>query len=170
MIKSAIVATAMLISTSAFAQTCASPIPIRSDNNNGLYPSGDASVPAADTCTATNTFPLFPGSIGSPQNDIVYDFTAQDANATITINASGSPLIPGAVIIDACDDTGNIYGNASANAAGESISVTASGLANGSHYYLVVTSAPGSPDANCGTFTGTINGTLPVSLQNFNVE
>jgi hypothetical protein len=170
MIKSAIVAAAMLMSTSAFAQTCASPIHIQSDNTNGLYPSGTNGVTTVDTCTATNTFPLFPGSIGSPQNDIVYDFTAQGANATITVDATGSPLIAGALILDGCDDTANVYGNASAAAAGQSIAVSATGLTDGAHYYFVVTSAPGSPDANCGAYTGTITGTLPVSLQKFSVE
>jgi len=165
MIKSAIVAAAMLVSTSAFAQTCATPIHIQSNNANGLY-----AAPGATTCGADNTFPVFPGGISSPQPDIVYDFTAQGADATITLDASGSPLIGGLAILDACNDTANIYGNASATAAGQSISVSASGLTDGSHYYLVVTSAPGSADDNCGAFAGNITGTLPVNLQKFDVE
>ena len=165
MIKSTIVAVAMLASTSALAQTCASPIAIQSDNANGAYaPAG------ATTCGAENTFPVFPGGISSPQPDIVYDFTAQGANATITLDATGSPLIGGLAILDACNDTANIYGNASATAAGQSIQVSASGLTDGGHYYLVVTSAPGSADDNCGAFAGSITGTLPVSLQSFSVE
>lgn len=165
MIKTTLAVAALVLSSSAFAQTCASPIRISSNNSTGTY-----AAQGATTCGAANTFDPFPGGIASPQPDIVYDFIAQDANATITLDATGSPLIAGIAILDGCTDTANIYGNATANAAGQSINVQASGLTNGTRYYVVVTSAPGSPDANCGAFSGSITGTLPVTLKNFSVE
>lgn len=48
--------------TESQAQTCSSPIPVK------LFVSGD-------TCAAENPFPVYPGGIPSPQNDVVYSFS-----------------------------------------------------------------------------------------------
>ena len=118
---------------------------------------------------AENALPTFPGDIASPQPDIVHSFVAEGANATITLNTAGSPLIPGLLILDACSDTANIM-QSDSGAAGDELSVAATGLTDGETYYVVVTTAPGAAADNCGAFTGTITGQLPVELQNFSVE
>ncbi|MGN6520775.1 MAG: hypothetical protein ACTHK2_15250 [Dokdonella sp.] len=44
------------------------------------------------------------------------------------------------------------------------------GLANGQPYYVIVTADPGSPAATCGTFTASVAGWLPVTLQAFTID
>lgn len=164
MIKLAVIAASLLASSVALAQTCAAPIAIQSDNNNGAYAPGGAT-----TCGAANAIGVLPGGIASPQPDIIHSFVAQGANATITLNTAGGALEPGLVIMDGCDDTANLLAVAD-GAAGSEVNVSATGLTDGQTYFLVVTGRPGSPDDNCGPYTGTITGTLPVTVQTFDVE
>ena len=166
---SAAIVVGVLLSGSALAQTCANPIPVFSNNNGGAF-----AAPGSTTCGAANPFPEFPGGIASPQPDIVYTFTANAAAATtpgsFTVTTTAGGLIPGIIVLDACTDTANIVGSGVGQTAGSSATATLSGLIAGNPYFAVVTSKPGSPDANCGAFGGTINGNLPVSLQGFSVE
>ena len=159
--KTALIALASVmcfgLSAQAFAQTCASPLPISS----GGTPNGTVS---GDLCTATNSLPTY-GGITSPQKEMIYSFVAQGANATIAYTANGytgvvylmpSPCAP------STDPTG--IGTSTGT------NMTVSGLTNGATYYVIFTANPGGPEDACGTFTGTVTGTLPVSLQNFSVE
>lgn len=148
------------VSASAFAQTCAAPLQARSDSSI-----------SGDTCAGTNAFPSFPGGIPSPQNDIVYSFVAQSANANITVQGSAGLAAPGWVVLAPCDAVnGNIVASGSNNG-GTATGAALSGLTDGTTYYLVVTTDPGAgqPNTACGTFTGTIAGKLPVQLQSFSV-
>ena len=70
-------ALALGLSFQVAAQTCASPLPITSEG-------GPHGVVNGDLCTATNSLPTY-GGTSSPQNEIVYSFVAQGANATITL-------------------------------------------------------------------------------------
>ena len=155
---------AMLAAGSVFAQTCASPIEVTSNNSNGAF-----AAPGATTCGAGNNIDPFPGGAASPQQEIVYSFVANNADATISIDSSGGALQPGLVVMNACNETAEIVAVADSAAPGP-IQAQVSGLTNGATYYVVVTSRIGAPDDNCGPFTGTIAGELPVSLQNFSVE
>ena len=121
--------------------------------------------------TAPNAFPAFPGGIASPQNDIVYSFVADSANATITVNNNGSALLPGIVLMNPCDPVGGNIVDAGSNAGGVA-TLNASGLTDGTTYYVVVTTDPGAgaDAANCGTFDYTVVGQLPVELQSFSVD
>lgn len=150
-----------VMSANVLAQTCAQPLAIHS-HESGL---------AGDTCGATNAFPSYPGGIPSPQNDVVYSFVAQDANATIAVQGSGTLTAPGWVVLAPCDAVnGNIV--ASGSNAGGTASGTVSGLTNGTTYYVAVTTDPGAgqPNDNCGTFTVDVTGILPVELQSFSVQ
>lgn len=155
----------LLFMPAAFAQDCSGAIEVFSDNAGDHY-----APPGSTTCGHKPTFIELPGGIAIPQPDVLYKFTAQDANATITLNTTGSTLIPGIVVLDACSDTSaSIVARKTGNA-GDILSMPVSGLQNGRTYYMLVTSKPGSPDDNCGPFSGTIDGTLPVSVQSFSVE
>jgi hypothetical protein len=153
--KRVLLASAMLaFGANAFAQTCASPLPILSD-----------SVAAGDTCTAGNDLPGY-GSIGSPQNEIIYSFVAQGANANVALAHTGAPF--GAtmfVMPSPCSlSTDPIaFGDFTTPMA-------VNGLTDGQTYYLIVTADPGGPANACGAFTATVTGTLPVELQSFSVD
>lgn len=165
MIKASLLVAGILLSPMAFAQDCSSAVEVFSNNTNGTF-----AAPGATTCGAANPFVEFPGGIGSPQPDVLYKFTANDANAVITLDTTGSPLIPGILVLDACSDSSaNIVASKTGNA-GQAIQMNVSGLTNGHEYFMVVTSKPGSPDDNCGAFGGSISGTLPVSLQEFSID
>lgn len=159
---------AILGSGAAFAQTCASPIEIQSNNNNGAY-----AAAGATTCGGPNDFPTFPGGIPSDGPDIVHRFVAQDADATITLQAAAD-YVPAIVVLDACTQTANFIGDPAVvdpPTPGQALSLQVSGLTNGNTYYVIVTHHPDAAPANqCGTYTGDIDGQLPVELQSFSVD
>lgn len=158
--KTALIALAAVtclgLSAQAFAQTCASPLPITS----GGTPNGTRS---GNLCTATNTLPGY-GGVPSPQAEVVYSFVAQSANATITVamNSFGGTVV---LMPSPCSSSTDI--TAAGNAGNPMV---VSGLTNGATYYVIMTADPGGPPAACGPYTLTVAGTLPVSLQGFSVE
>jgi len=138
------------------AQDCAAPLPIHSNDQN---------LPG-DTCAAGNPLPTY-GGTGSPQNEIVYSFTAQGADADVSITATGgyAGTTAALFLLPAC------------TAASDPIAFGAAGvpmhvgsLTDGSVYFITATADPGGPNAGCGQYTVSVAGTLPVSLQNFSVE
>ena len=158
--KTALIALAAVtcfgLSAQAFAQTCATPLPITS----GGTPNGTRS---GDLCTATNTLPGY-GGIPSPQREVIYSFVAQSANATITVAAN---TFGGTVVLmpSPCSSSTDII---AAGNAGDPMVVA--GLTSGQTYYVIFTADPSGPATACGPYTLTVNGTLPVSLQGFSVE
>lgn len=154
---------ALGISVQAAAQTCASPLPI-SD------PTGPNSQVNGNLCTATNSLPGY-GGTPSPQTEIVYSFTynnnasgqiavAQGSEGTWAGQSAGVFLMP-----SPCSSSTDPIG---LGFPGTPMQV--SGLTNGQVYYVIFTADPGSAAGTCGTFTGTVTGTLPVQLQGFSVE
>jgi hypothetical protein len=153
---------ALAVSGQVAAQTCASPLPIFSNPPVSTAYTGD-------TCTATNTLPGY-GGVGSTQNEIVYSFVAQNANAQISIAATGgfSGTTAGVFLLPSCNSA-----TADPIAFGTpSGAMTVSGLTNGQTYYVAVTADPGGAPAGCGQYSVTVNngGILPVALQKFSVE
>lgn len=143
----------------AMAQTCASPTPIASD-----------SVVQGDLCTATNDLPAY-GNTASPQNEIVYSFTAQNAAATISVTQGGEGTWGGAqaavfLLPAPCATTTD---PTAFGFAGTPMTIDGTNSPDGSVRYVVFTADPGAAAAACGTFTGTVTGTLPVKLQSFSV-
>ena len=140
----------------AFAQDCASPIQIHSDEHGVT----------GDTCAAGNPLPSY-GGVGSPQNEIIYSFVAQSANATITIAQTGGYAGSSAlaVLLPACTPSTDLI---QFGAPGSPMPV--SGLTDGQTYYIAVTADPGGPNDGCGAYTIDVDGTLPVSLQSFSVD
>lgn len=159
--KTALIALAAVtcfgLSAQAFAQTCATPLPITS----GGTPTGTRS---GDLCTATNSLPTY-GGISSPQKEVVYSFVAQSANATISYVANGYTGVMYLMPSPCSLSTDPI-------ALGTSVGtpLPVAGLTNGATYYVIVTANPGGPADACGTYTATVAGTLPVSLQGFSVD
>lgn len=141
---------------SAFAQTCGAPLPMMTDTDV-----------AGDTCSAENTITGF-GPLPSPHNDIVYSFVAQGANATLTVDAAGG-YDYGLILVDACNPISPAPLNATTGP-GNGGNFQLTGLTDGSTYYVVMTGNPNNANAQCGTYTIDVNGTVPVELQTFSVE
>ena len=150
---------ALGVSAVSFAQTCASPLPISS----GGTPNGTVN---GNLCTATNSLPTY-GGISSQQNEIVYSFVAQSAAATISIAETGGGTFTGVVYLmpSPCSLSTDPIAFGFNGAP-----MVVGGLTNGATYYVIATADPGGAPAACGTFTATVTGTLPVSLQGFSVE
>jgi hypothetical protein len=154
-------ACALAVSFQVAAQDCATPLPITSQG-------GAHGVVNGNLCTATNSLPTY-GGTSSPQNEIVYSFVAQGAAATIGLaqgaegtwsgQSAGIFLMP-SPCSSSTDPTALGF---------PGTPMTVGGLTDGSTYYVIVTADPGAPAATCGTFTATVTGTLPVTLQSFTV-
>lgn len=144
--------------SSSFAQSCAAPLPIGSAGSANAVKTGD-------TCTATNQLSSF-GLVPSPQNDIIYSFVAQSANATIALSANAAAW-GGTVYLmpSPCADATDII-----NGGNSAAPMAVTGLTNGATYYVIMSGDPGGAANACGPFTLTVTGTLPVSLQGFSVE
>lgn len=149
---------ALGLASQAFAQDCATPIQIHSDQH-GI---------TGDTCTAGNPLPSY-GGTGSPQNEIIYTFTAQGANADISLTANGgyAGSTAGVFLFPACSPSTDpvAFG---VPGAGNAMHV--GGLVDGQQYFVAVTADPGGPNDGCGQFTMDIDGTLPVGLKSFSVD
>jgi hypothetical protein len=138
------------------AQDCATPIAIHSDEQNV----------AGDTCGAGNPLPTY-GGTGSPQNEMIYSFVAQGADATISIEGTGgfAGTVPAAFLFPACSAATDPI---AFGVPGTPMGV--SGLTDGQTYYVAVTADPGGANDGCGAFDVDVDGTLPVTLTGFSVE
>lgn len=139
-----------------FAQDCASPIAIHS-NETGV---------TGDTCSAGNPLPTY-GGTGSPQNEVIYSFVAQSANATISIAATGgySGSTAALFLLPACTpSTDPIQFGA------PGVDMPVSGLTDGQTYFVAVTADPGGPNDGCGQYQVDVTGILPVTLQSFSID
>jgi len=147
---------ALMSAGSLFAQDCANPIPIHTDEQDVL----------GDTCTAGNPLPTY-GGTGSPQNEVVYSFTAQGANANISITGTGgyTGTTPAVFLFPACSAATDPI---AFGVPGLPMAVT--GLTDGQQYFITVTADPGGPNDGCGAYDVDVDGTLPVVVQNFVVE
>lgn len=143
------------MSANVSAQTCASPLPIYSNSSV-----------SGDTCDAENTLPGY-GGIASPQREVIYSFTANSADATMTINLNGLP--EGAVFLmpspcaSSTDPTDFGFG-------GTPMVIQPGDLVDGQEYFIIVTADPGGPADACGAYEIVVEGTLPVNLQNVTVD
>lgn len=148
-----------VMSAASYAQTCASPLPITSQG-------GPHDIVTADTCTATNELPTYGGTT-SAQNEVIYSFVAQSANATIAIaqNSGFASSSAAIYLLPACTASTDPIAFGFPGTA-----MTVSGLTNGSTYYVVATADPGSAAGSCGNFTATVTGTLPVTLKKYSVD
>lgn len=170
MIKSiAAVIAGCLVSSAAFANTCASPIIISSNNSTGTF-----AAPGVNSCDAgVDDFPTFPGGVPSPGPDVVHSFVADGANATITVEPAAD-FAAAILLLSSCNNaSANILGQGYTDdpTPGAPISMSVGGLTDGQTYYVVLTHHPFADPANrCGTYTGDINGQLPVELQEFSVD
>jgi len=140
----------------ALAQDCANPIPIHTDEQDVT----------GDTCTAGNPLPSY-GGTGSSQNEIIYSFTAQGANANISITGTGgyAGTTPAIFLFPACSASTDPI---AFGIPGVPMAVT--GLTDGQQYFIAVTADPGGPADGCGAYDVDVDGTLPVVVQNFVVE
>lgn len=169
--KFAALTAALSVSGFAFAGgdgTCASPFDIGSNPTAGgiEYP-GNVDL-NNNLCSFTNSLPALGGS-GGPQIDAVYRFTAQGANATLSMTHDAS--FTGVMYL--VPVVGGDYCNTSVDPIAfgfQGLDMTVSGLTEGSEYLVVVTADPAGSDAACGTFNVSVNGTLPVELQSFSVD
>lgn len=145
---------ALALPTVAAAQTCASPLPIRS---NTSYPNPTSTT--ATTCGGQAGLNL--GGTIYPHPSIVYSFVAQSANATLTLTGTDREMS----LVNNCANAPIAIGFVGGP-------MVVNGLTNGTTYYVVVSTDPSipTPPIQCGAYTLTVAGTLPVSLQDFSVE
>ncbi len=156
-----LVAGAFLLTGSAFAQTCASPIPWHVD------PSG---VPALtpDLCAGSDSVALYCDILDSSgKNDAIYTMTfAQGYTSTsLTVGGASAGFNPVAYLYSAACATGSgclETGDPSSN-------MPLVGIAPGT-YFLGVSAASADAAGACGVPILTTNGYFPVSLQTFSVE
>lgn len=157
---------ALAISGQVAAQTCATPLPIYSNPAGAGQPQDGPYT--GDTCTATNSLGTY-GGTGSPQNEIVYTFVAQNAAATLALTATGgfSGTTASVLLLPACAANADPI---AFGVPGTPMQVT--GLTNGQTYAVVVTADPGGSAAGCGQYSLLVQepGVLPVALQKFSVE
>lgn len=137
----------MLASGSSFAQTCASPLPLISNNTH-----------TGTTCGGQVGIDL--GGIPLVHPSIVFSFVAEGASGSI--ETSGDATIS-AVIAPDCSTAPFLIGNSIPLGGGE--------LVDGETYLFIVTSEElSAPDPQiCGEFN-VVTGTLPVELQSFSVD
>ena len=143
----------------AFAQTCASPL--------ALTAAGVASV---DGCAAatTNSVPLVCLLNDNPSQDTIFSFTlgAGFTATAIHLTTTTATYTAQMILQQACGSTTECIVTANA-AAGGAADLTLTGQAPGA-YFLIVDGTNASTD--CGVFSLSLNGTLPVQLQKFSVD
>lgn len=137
----------MLASGTSFAQTCADPLPLTSNNTH-----------TGTTCGGQVGIDL--GGIPLVHPSIVFSFVADSASGNIV--TSGDPTIS-AVIAPDCSTAPILIGN--------TISLDGPELVDGQNYLFIVTSEElSAPDPQiCGEFN-VVTGTLPVELQSFSID
>jgi len=159
--KSMALVCATLLASSAFAQDCASPLPISSEGGPNDHVAGDL-------CSATNTLPTL-GGTPSPGPDIIYSFVAQGANATLTFTQGSEGTwngqLAGIYLMPACTQATD-----PTNFGFAGTPMVVNGLTDGQTYYIVVNADSTAPAGTCGTFEVDVTGTLPVGLASFTVE
>lgn len=160
-ISSSILAGAVLLaaSGSAFAQSCASPTFLPSNANV-----------TGDTCAGANELGTLCIFAQSPSNDIVYSVTlVAGYTATQIALTNNTPAWNAALVLvqGACNGNSTCPRNADAGGPGANETLDVSGLGAGP-YFLVATST--TSDSGCGAYGLSVNGTLPVQLQSFDVS
>lgn len=151
------------MSASAFAQdgkTCATPLAamsnstISGDTNNG-----------GNSIAQIGPLPL------SGAKSLIYKFTAQNLNANLTVTGSYDW---GVFVVQTCNATTSPAMTAITNTDSTNVlnlAATATpAFVNGNSYFLIVSTNPGQPTTPNGPFSINVGGTLPVSLQSFDVE
>lgn len=155
---------------SAAAQTCASPLAYDTPTS-GPTASGDTctqgSAVLGDICGAF---------FENPSPDVLFRFNINPAgpngftatNIALTTSSGGfNPILAVMGPGGNCDANAACPRTGSLNGAGAGETVSVAGLAAGSYFLLV--SGDGTT-TNCGQYTITANGTLPVQLKNFSID
>ena len=148
-------AIAFVVAGSVSAQTCADPIILHSNE-----------TVSGNTCDASNVVPNMGPGFDNAQNDIVYAYVGDGANATIHINTP-SNTDGVAYLLTGCNDFSNPIAFAYA---GLDMEVNSSNSPDGATRYIVVTSDGTSAPTTCGAFDLEVTGTLPVELSSFSVD
>lgn len=159
---SALIALSLLGSTAAYAApggSCAEAIPMQAP-----------STIAVDTTGGTGWINTY-GPLVSPSNDIVYTFTTGDTGPTGTITPSAANYPFAVYLLSTCSAGAGPTPIATTGTSGQAINLgNVAGINPNSQYYVAVTgTAAGGAGAN-GAVTLTITPTLPVTLQNFEID
>lgn len=146
---------ALGFSAGVSAQTCATAPTIYSN-----------STVTGNTCDSENSLPGY-GGTGSPQKEVVYKFTAQNADADLVIDLTSTEM--GAVFLmpSPCSHTTDPI---DFGFSGTPMVINPGDLTDGQEYFIIVTTDPGGAADACGPYELTVDGTLPVNLQNVTVD
>ncbi|MCK9540146.1 hypothetical protein [Dokdonella sp.] len=149
-------------STVAFAQdglTCATPIEAHSNSTI----TGDTTA-GGNSIAQIGLLPL------SGAKSMIYDFTAQGLNATLTVTGSYDW---GVFIVQTCNVTTSNPMTAITNTDATNVldlAATATpAFVDGNHYFMIVSTNPGQPTNPNGPYQIVVTDILPVSLQSFEV-
>lgn len=155
----------VLASGTAFAQTCATP--------GGFTPgSNPTATGGTTTCgLADSITDICSGSLGTTGPEAAYQFTTGAAGPFATqfslTNTTGDVTM--FLLSSACAGSSACASESGDTVAGQGTETMNVSLAASTTYWVVVTSFAGAPN-NCGAFSLSANGTLPVQLQKFSVE
>src|SRR3569623_1126179 len=159
----------LLAAGSAGAQTCAAPSVIAGAQGPTTF-----NTCTAPTGTGTNDIGTYCNVAGSTENEILFKVVlGAGATGSFSLTNVGAAFNPAIVPIGASDTANCQLGSncvglpVDANGNGGNESVAFSALGAGT-FYIAVTGSPGG--GTCGAFDLTVTPTLPVLLQNFNVE
>jgi len=149
-----------LVMGQAFAQTCASPVVLTA-----------AGVSNVDTCGAANPLSVVCGLNANPSPDVIVSFTlgAGFTATTLSLTTTTGTFTPQMILQQACASPDDCTDTANAAAAGGPASITLTGKPAGA-YFLVVDGSSQASATDCGVFSLSVNGTLPVQLQKFSVD
>ena len=151
--------------------TCATPVTI------GALPF----TQAGDTCGSANNINSYPGgtcgtSLASPYPgpDDVWAITVGAGNSIdVSADLTGSTGDLALFFLSTCGDGNSCLANsqdAIGAGAGPEIIPTITGLTSGNTYYIYVDSYYASGAASCGSYTLNVAGTLPVTLESYQID
>jgi hypothetical protein len=130
-----------------------------------------AGVSGVNGCLETNTVPTFCVFNTNPSPDVIFSFTlgAGFTATKIHLTTTTGTYQPQMVLQQACGSTSDCVDTANAAAAGGAADLTLTGKTAGA-YFLAVGGTSTSVATDCGTFSLSLDGTLPVQLQKFSVD
>ena len=156
---SALIALSLCSVTVAHAQgtSCATAIPMTAPSTVNV-----------DTTGGTGWINNY-GPLVSPSNDIVYTFTSGAAAPTGVITPTASSYAFAVYLLNSCTAGAGPTPIGATATVGTGIALTGITVASTQYYVAVTGTAAGGPGAN-GTVTLTVQSTVPVTLESFEIN
>ncbi|MEP7043608.1 MAG: hypothetical protein ABI843_11135 [Dokdonella sp.] len=160
---SALIALSLFAASSAYAQdggSCGGAIPLSAP--------APGTIVNVDTSTGTGWINNY-GPLVSPSNDIVYTFTTGAAAATGSITPTASSYAFAIYVLGSCTPGAGPTPIGATSTLNTAIALSGITAANTQYWVAVTGTAAGGAGAN-GTVTLSVDPTLPVTLQGFQID